>query len=61
MKSLHHLLATTAPPSVILIRLSVGLIFFTQGILKFTNPKMGMLRFAKIGFIHPAFAARFTD
>ncbi len=43
-----------------LIRLSVGLIFFTQGILKFTDPKMGALRFAKIGFPHPVFTAHFT-
>lgn len=45
---------------VILIRLAVGLIFFTQGILKFADPKMGVERFTKIGFPHPAFTAHFV-
>lgn len=36
--------------SVMFIRFAVGLIFFTQGILKYTDPHMGVLRFAKIGF-----------
>lgn len=39
--------------SRIFIRVAVGLIFFTQGILKFTDPKMGIERFARIGFPHP--------
>jgi uncharacterized membrane protein YphA (DoxX/SURF4 family) len=42
------------------IRLAVGLIFFTQGILKFTDPKMGVDRFARIGFPHPYFTAHFV-
>lgn len=46
--------------SVVLIRLSVGLIFFTQGILKYLDPRMGVLRFARIGFPHPAFTAHFV-
>jgi putative oxidoreductase len=46
--------------SVILIRLAVGLIFFTQGILKFTDPKMGVLRFTRIGFPYPLFTAHFV-
>jgi hypothetical protein len=37
--------------SIILIRLAVGLIFFTQGILKFTDPKMGVVRFTKFNLI----------
>jgi uncharacterized membrane protein YphA (DoxX/SURF4 family) len=37
------------PRGVVFIRLAVGLIFFTQGILKFTDPKMGVERFTKIG------------
>ena len=41
------------PAAIILIRLAVGLIFFTQGILKYIDPKMGVLRFARIGFSHP--------
>ena len=46
--------------SVFLIRLAVGLIFFTQGILKFTDPAMGVNRFTRIGFPHPAFIAQFV-
>lgn len=45
---------------VFFIRLSVGLIFLTQGILKFTDPNMGINRFAKIGFPHPYFTAHFV-
>ncbi len=43
-----------------LIRLAVGLIFFTQGILKFIDPHMGVERFSRIGFPHPAFTAHFV-
>ncbi len=39
--------------SIILIRLAVGLIFLTQGILKYSDPRMGILRFARIGFPLP--------
>lgn len=46
--------------SIYLIRLPVGLIFFTQGILKFIDPNMGVLRFARIGFPHPQFTAMFV-
>ncbi len=46
--------------SIVFIRLAVGLIFFTQGILKFIDPSMGILRFAKIGFPYPAFTAHFV-
>jgi len=53
-------LATFAPRSSIVIRLSVGLIFFTQGILKFTDPHWGVLRFARIGFPYPGFTAHFV-
>lgn len=48
------------PASVVLIRLAVGLIFFTQCILKYTDPKMGVLSFARIGFPHPYFTAHFV-
>jgi putative oxidoreductase len=43
--------------SLIFIRLAVGLIFLTQGILKFTDPRMGVLRFTRIGFPYPGFTA----
>jgi putative oxidoreductase len=46
--------------SILLIRISVGLIFFTQGILKYMDPKMGVLRFERIGFPHPYFTAHFA-
>jgi len=42
------------------IRLAVGLIFFTQGILKYTDPHMGIERFTRIGFPHPGFTAHFV-
>lgn len=48
------------PASILLIRLPVGLIFFTQGILKYIDPNMGVARFTKIGFPHPYFTARFV-
>lgn len=46
--------------SVIFIRLAAGLIFFTQGILKYIDPHMGVLRFARIGFLYPNFTAHFV-
>ena len=48
---------TEAPRSVLLVRIAVGLIFFTQGILKYIDPNMGVVRFARIGFSHPYFTA----
>lgn len=48
------------PRAAWLIRLPVGMIFFTQGILKFTDPNMGALRFTRIGFPHPSFTAHFV-
>ena len=46
--------------SIVFVRLAVGLIFFTQGILKYLDPHMGLLRFARIGFPIPAFTAHFV-
>jgi putative oxidoreductase len=48
------------PASIVLIRLPVGLIFFTQGILKFTDANMGVARFARIGFSNSEFTAHFV-
>jgi uncharacterized membrane protein YphA (DoxX/SURF4 family) len=48
------------PGSILLTRLAVGLIFFSQGILKYLEPKMGVERFTKIGFPHPYFTAHFV-
>ena len=46
--------------AIFFIRLSVGLIFFTQGILKYIDPNMGVVRFTRIGFPHPYFTAHFV-
>jgi putative oxidoreductase len=54
------LLAGLGGRAVIFIRLAVGLIFFTQGVLKFVDPNMGVNRFTRIGFPHPAFTAHFV-
>lgn len=45
------------PRGTIFIRIAVGLIFLTQGILKYTDPHMGVERFTRIGFPYPAFTA----
>lgn len=52
--------SSKGPASIFLIRLSAGLIFFTQGILKYTDPAMGVIRFTRIGFPHPYFTAHFV-
>ena len=36
------------------------MIFLTQGILKYIDPKMGVVRFTRIGFPHPYFTAHFV-
>jgi len=46
--------------SLIFVRVAVGLIFLTQGILKYIDPHMGVLRFTKIGFPYPGFTAHFV-
>jgi uncharacterized membrane protein YphA (DoxX/SURF4 family) len=51
---------TRGPASIVLIRLAAGLIFLTQGILKYIDPAMGVVRFARIGFPHPYFTAHFV-
>jgi uncharacterized membrane protein YphA (DoxX/SURF4 family) len=58
----HFFFAPPATPnaSIFFVRLAVGLIFFTQGILKFVDQKMGVDRFARIGFPHPFFMAHFV-
>lgn len=43
-----------------LVRLAVGLIFFSQGLLKFIDPNMGVNRFTRIGFPYPGFTAHFV-
>jgi len=46
--------------SVAFVRLAVGLIFLSQGVLKFTDPAMGIVRFTRIGFSFPGFTAHFV-
>ena len=62
MRSLLRFLFTPSqgPASILLIRLAVGLIFLTQGILKYIDPNMGLVRFTRIGFPHPYFTAHFV-
>ena len=50
------LVPTEAPRSILLVRIAVGLIFFTQGLLKYIDPNIGVARFTRIGFPHPYFA-----
>jgi len=58
---LQKLINTTGSISFLLIRLTVGLIFFSEGIQKFIRPgEVGAGRFAKIGFPNPTFWAQFT-
>jgi len=51
---------TQSSRSILLVRIAVGLIFFTQGILKYIDPNMGVVRFTRIGFPHPYFTAHFV-
>jgi uncharacterized membrane protein YphA (DoxX/SURF4 family) len=46
--------------SILFVRLAAGLVFFTQGILKYIDPNMGVNRFTRIGFSHPYFTAHFV-
>lgn len=59
MKPLINL-ATVPLRSIVLLRLAVGLIFATQGFLKYVDPNMGAHRFARIGFPAPLFTAHFV-
>ena len=51
---------TESSRSILLVRIAVGLNFFTQGILKYIDPNMGVVRFTRIGFPHPYFTAHFV-
>jgi putative oxidoreductase len=60
MKFIRKSMNTKATWATLFIRLSVGLIFFTQGILKYTDPNWGVIRFTHIGFPYPDFTAHFV-
>ena len=56
---LNYITKTSAPS--LIPRLTVGLVFISEGIQKFLLPDIvGAGRFAKIGFTHPEFWASFT-
>ncbi|MDB5022911.1 MAG: DoxX family protein [Mucilaginibacter sp.] len=57
---MNRLLKTSAAPMLI-PRLAIGLIFFSEGLQKYIRPdEAGTGRFAKIGISNPAFWAYFT-
>src|SRR6266699_4180614 len=61
MKFAGKITATSAPPSVILIRLTVGAVFLSEGIQKFLFPAdLGVGRFARIGIPAPQIMAPFV-
>lgn len=61
MTFLRKLLATNSPAAVILIRLIVGGVFFSEGIQKFLYPDaLGVGRFIKIGIPEPEIMAPFV-
>lgn len=54
MDFLCRTITTSAPASVILIRLIIGGVFFVEGVQKFLYPaEVGAGRFAKIGISSP--------
>jgi len=51
---MSKLLRTTAPPATLLIRLSIGAVFLSEGIQKFLfADAQGACRFVKIGIPAP--------
>ena len=61
MGALRRLMTTTAPASVILIRIAVGAIFLSEGIQKFLFPnELGAGRFVKIGIPAPEVMGSFV-
>ena len=61
MRALQRLMTTMAPASVILIRITVGGIFLSEGIQKFLfSNDLGVGRFVKIGIPAPPVMAPFV-
>ncbi len=61
MSTMGRLNRTSAPASVALVRFVVGLVFLTEGILKFLYPEeLGAGRFAKIGIPAPQMMGPFV-
>jgi putative oxidoreductase len=58
---LRRLITSSAPATVIIIRLMVGAVFVSEGIQKFLYPEsVGAGRFEKIGFESPELVAGFV-
>jgi uncharacterized membrane protein YphA (DoxX/SURF4 family) len=61
MKTFQRILVTSAPTSVLLIRLLVGAVFLSEGIQKFLFPNdLGVGRFVKIGIPAPQVMAPYV-
>ncbi|HEX8985783.1 MAG TPA: DoxX family protein [Bryobacteraceae bacterium] len=61
MQLLRRAMTTQGPPATILIRLLVGAVFLSEGILKFAFPdQFGIGRFVKIGIPIPELMAPFV-
>jgi putative oxidoreductase len=61
MKNLFEKYLIASGSSVFVARITVGLVFLTEGIQKFLFPELlGTGRFEKIGFSNPEFWATFT-
>jgi putative oxidoreductase len=57
----QKVLASSAPASVVLVRLAVGAVFLSEGVQKFLFPsELGAGRFAKIGIPAPEVLAPFV-
>jgi putative oxidoreductase len=59
-KGLARLLASNAPAATLLVRVSVGFVFLTSGIVKFVFENQGEGRFLKLGFQSPEVTAYFV-
>jgi uncharacterized membrane protein YphA (DoxX/SURF4 family) len=61
MNVFQSLVGTRAPAAAILVRLMVGVVFLSEGILKFMQPDaLGVGRFAKIGIPAPEIMGPFV-
>ena len=59
-KGFARLLGTNAPAATLLVRISVGVVFLTSGIVKFIFENQGEGRFLKLGFHAPEATAYFV-
>jgi putative oxidoreductase len=59
-KVIAQLLASNASPAMLLVRVAVGFVFLTSGIVKFVFENQGEGRFLKLGFHAPEATAYFV-